>query len=119
MGIKANKELERRLVAQASGRPTNCQGRHRFDRLKCPAEGVEKFDLIEGVWVTEMRCKIPVAIALRQSLIELSAARQANDGQQTKMEMVYQYLTGPRFRHRVEAIVEKFSDRAGSDSRYS
>ncbi len=26
------------------------------------------------------------------------------------MEMVYQYLTGPRFRHRVQAIVEKFSD---------
>lgn len=24
-------------------------------------------------------------------------------------EMVYQYLTGPRFRHRVEAIVEAFS----------
>ena len=23
--------------------------------------------------------------------------------------MVYQYLTGPRFRHRVEAIVEAFS----------
>ena len=26
------------------------------------------------------------------------------------MELVYQYLTGPKFRHRVEAIVEKFSD---------
>jgi len=26
------------------------------------------------------------------------------------MELVYDYLTGPRFRHRVEAIVEKFSD---------
>jgi hypothetical protein len=26
------------------------------------------------------------------------------------MELVYQYLTGPRFKHRVEAIVEKFSD---------
>ena len=25
------------------------------------------------------------------------------------MEMVYAYLTGPRFRHRVEAIVENFS----------
>jgi hypothetical protein len=24
--------------------------------------------------------------------------------------MIYQYLTGPRFRHRIEAIVEKFSD---------
>jgi hypothetical protein len=26
------------------------------------------------------------------------------------MELVYQYLTGPKFRHRVEAIVERFSD---------
>lgn len=26
------------------------------------------------------------------------------------MELIYQYLTGPRFRHRVEAIVEKFSE---------
>ena len=26
------------------------------------------------------------------------------------MELVYQYLTGPKFRHRVEAIVEKLSD---------
>jgi hypothetical protein len=26
------------------------------------------------------------------------------------MELVYQYLTGPKFRHRLEAIVEKFSD---------
>ncbi|MGH6800149.1 MAG: DUF2130 domain-containing protein [Methylocella sp.] len=71
---------------------------------------VETFDLIEGVWVTEIRCAIPVAIALRQSLIEMSSARQAGEGQQTKLEMVYQYLTGPRFRRRVEAIVEKFSD---------
>ena len=73
-------------------------------------KGVNNFDLVDGIWVTESRCAMSVAIALRQTLIELSAARQASDGQQTKMEMVYQYLTGPRFRHRVEAIVEKFSD---------
>lgn len=73
-------------------------------------KGVEAFDFIDGVWVTESRCAIPVAIALRQSLIDLSGARQAGEGQKTKMEMVYQYLTGPRFRHRVEAIVEKFED---------
>jgi hypothetical protein len=50
-----------------------------------------------------------VAIALRESLIAL-AARVAGEGQQTKMELVYQYLTGPRFRHRVEAIVERFTE---------
>ena len=73
-------------------------------------KNVEIFDFIDGVWIVEPRCFIPVAVALRQSLIELSLARQAKDGQQTKTEMVYQYLTGPRFRHRVEAIVEKFAD---------
>ncbi len=71
---------------------------------------VESFNLIDGVWVTSHRCAIPVAIALRQLLIQLAAARQATDGQQTKMELIYQYLTGARFRHRIEAIVEKFSD---------
>jgi hypothetical protein len=76
----------------------------------CLPKAVHTFDQVDGIWVTESRCAIPVAIALRQSLIELSAARQAREGQQTKMEMVYQYLTGPRFKQRIEAIVEKFSD---------
>ena len=70
---------------------------------------VEAFDFLEGVWVTEIRCPIPIAIALRQSLIEISATRSVLDGQQTKMELVYQYLTGPRFRQRIEAVVEKVS----------
>jgi hypothetical protein len=52
---------------------------------------------------------LSVAVALRHSLIEIASARLALEGQQTKTEMVYQYLTGPRFRHRVEAIVEAFS----------
>jgi hypothetical protein len=73
-------------------------------------KGVHTFDHIDGVWVAEARCAIPVAVALRQSLIELAAARQAGEGQQTKMELVYEYLTGPRFRQRVEAIIEKFSE---------
>jgi hypothetical protein len=75
-----------------------------------PKEMNGSFGLIDGVWVTEPRCAIPVAVALRESLIALSSARQAKVGQLTKMEMVYQYLTSPRFRHRVEAIVEKATD---------
>ena len=59
--------------------------------------------------MTNAKSVFSLAVALRHSLIELASARQALDGQQTKTEMVYQYLTGPRFRHRVEAIVEAFS----------
>jgi len=72
-------------------------------------KGVETFDLIDGVWVTHPRAALPVAAILRQSLMEVALARQSSEGQQTKTEMVYQYLTGPRFRQRIEAIVEAFS----------
>ncbi len=72
-------------------------------------KGVETFEMVEGVWVTHPRTALPVAMILRQSLLELALARQSTEGQQTKTEMVYQYLTGPRFRQRVEAIVEAFS----------
>lgn len=73
-------------------------------------KGIETFDQIDGVWITAPRFTIPLAIALRQSLIEVANARSANIGQETKMELVYGYLTGPKFKHRIEAIVEKFSD---------
>ena len=62
------------------------------------------------IWVLDPKCAVPITIALRQSIIEVAAARQEGEGQHTKMGMVYQYLTGPRFRTRIEAIVEKFTD---------
>ncbi|MXZ48708.1 MAG: DUF2130 domain-containing protein [Candidatus Dadabacteria bacterium] len=71
---------------------------------------ITTFGLVDGVWVTGVQFYVPLAIALRQSLIEIYNSKTASEGQRTKMELVYQYLTGPRFRHRVEAIVEKFSD---------
>ncbi|MBK9623065.1 MAG: DUF2130 domain-containing protein [Rhodocyclaceae bacterium] len=72
-------------------------------------KGVDSFDVVDGVWVCSPRTALPVATVLRNTLLQVSMARQVSDGQQTKTEMVYQYLTGPRFRHRVEAIVEAFS----------
>jgi hypothetical protein len=103
MGIQTHKELERYLVTQAT------QGSACRKSSQALPKGVETFETIDGVWVTHPRTTIPVAAILRQSLIEVALARQANEGQQTKTEMVYQYLTGPRFRQRVEAIVEAFS----------
>ncbi len=73
-------------------------------------KGIEPFGMIDGVWVTDPKCAVPVAMAIRQSLIEIAGARKSGEGQQSKMELVYQYLTSPRFRHRIEAIVEKFTD---------
>jgi hypothetical protein len=73
-------------------------------------KSVENFGLVEGVWVTGPQCAVPVAIALRELLMSVASARTATEGQKTKMELVYEYLTGSRFRHRIEAIVEQFTE---------
>ncbi len=71
---------------------------------------VGNFDLIDGVWITTFQCAVPVAIALRFSILETNLVRAAMEGQHGKMERIYGYLTGPQFRQKVQAIVEKFSE---------
>jgi hypothetical protein len=73
-------------------------------------KGLQTFDYIDGIWVTDPKCAVAMAVVLRESLLAVSTARLAGEGQQTKMEMIYRYLTGPRFRHRIEAVVERFTE---------
>ncbi|MDE2462666.1 MAG: DUF2130 domain-containing protein [Alphaproteobacteria bacterium] len=70
---------------------------------------IETFDLRDSVWVVSHRVIVPMATILRDLLVQVNTARQISVGQQTKAELLYQYLTGSRFRQRVEAIVEAFS----------
>lgn len=70
---------------------------------------IQHFDCVDKVWIVHPRVLIPVASAMRQILIEAALARIASDGQQSKMELLYNYMTGPAFRQRVEAIYEAFS----------
>lgn len=53
---------------------------------------------------------MPLATAIRQLLIELETGKMTFEGQRTKTELIYKYLTGHQFRHRMEAIVEHFSE---------
>ena len=73
-------------------------------------KNVSSFGQIEGLWIASPKYAESLAVVLRQTLIEVANSKKSQEGQQTKMELVYDYLTGSRFRHRVEAIVEKFSD---------
>ena len=71
-------------------------------------EGVTAFGQLDGVWVTSVAACIPLAMTLRQQLVQVAFARSASEGKSEKMEMVYEYLSGDAFRHKVEAIVETF-----------
>lgn len=71
-------------------------------------DGVKSFALHDGIWVCDYASAIPLAVALRQGLIQAAVARQAQAGRQGKMEQLYEYLSGHEFRQRIEAIVEAF-----------
>jgi hypothetical protein len=68
------------------------------------------FEHMEGIWVSSLACILPVANALRVSIIELASVRRSSEGQETKAQQIYTYLTGPRFKHRIECIAEKFTE---------
>lgn len=70
---------------------------------------IDAFDRIDHVWVVHPSVALALALSLRHSLIELATARRAADGQQEKSALIYDYLTGPRFKRRVQAIVESFT----------
>jgi len=72
-------------------------------------DGVSRFGMVDGVWVSDPLSAIPLAAALRQQLIALDCERQASVGKNEKMELLYQYLAGTDFKQKIEGIVEAFT----------
>jgi len=72
-------------------------------------DGVQTFDLIDGVWVTGQPCAMPMAVALRQMLIDLASTRTASMNIATKRDVMYQYMTGGKFKLRLQAVLESYA----------
>jgi len=72
-------------------------------------QDIENFGMIDGVWVTKQALAIPLATVLRDSLADLSYARNSAEGMNEKMQVLYKYITGPQFRQKVEGIIDTFS----------
>ena len=73
-----------------------------------PAD-IENFGLVEGIWVTRQSLAIPLATVLRDTLADLTYARNSAEGMNEKMQVLYKYITGPQFRQKVEGIIDTFS----------
>src|SRR5208283_2334729 len=72
-------------------------------------KGLSGFARINGVWVCDHSLALCLAHALRTGLMDVTAAKLGATGKSEKMEMLYEYLSGPEFRQQVEGIVEAFS----------
>ncbi len=86
---------------------TLLRGRFPQDLIESVAKGGFGGDILH-------RVRSPSGLMSGAILWESKRTKGWSDGWlaklQTKMELAYQYLTGPHFRHRMDAIVEKFTD---------
>lgn len=64
--------------------------------------------LDQGIWVVDPVVAISVAQVARQSLIDVHQAVVVSTARHEKADILYNYLTNPVFRQRLEAIVESF-----------
>ena len=71
--------------------------------------GINRFGQVDGVWVSDPLCAIPLAAALREQLMAVNRERSASIGKNEKMEALYQYLAGVEFKQKIEGIVEAFT----------
>lgn len=71
-------------------------------------KGLTHFRTIKGIWVCSLSSSLSLALALRVILTQVARERKLQTGKNEKMELAYNYLTGPEFRNRVEAIVNSF-----------
>jgi hypothetical protein len=72
-------------------------------------KGCTRFAFIDGVMVTDFACAAGLAGVLRAHLGQLAQTRSAAIGKEESLELLYRYLSGVEFRHRVEAVVEAFT----------
>jgi hypothetical protein len=73
-------------------------------------DDIRVFGLVDGVWVTSWSAAAPVAAMLRAGMIEVSAAREAQESRGDKMSMLYNYLTGAEFRNRFAGVIEAYQE---------
>ncbi len=74
-----------------------------------PSDYGDMKHLDTNVWAVKPKLAPVLAAALRTTILQVDAANHNNVGKESKMEVLYQYLVGTEFRHRIEAIVENYT----------
>jgi len=69
---------------------------------------IEDFRTKDGVWVTVPRYVLGLVAAIRLSLEEVAQTKRAITSKNETVEALFNYLTGPDFANRVEAIMRGF-----------
>lgn len=67
-----------------------------------------KFALVDGIWVCQYNFIQELTLALRFGLLKLQLLAVNLDGKESKMELLYNYLTSEEFKNIFESILDGF-----------
>lgn len=71
-------------------------------------DGEDKFFFRDGIWVCSLWEAKALSLVLRHGLIQIHSVSITGQGKETKMEMLYNYLTSQEFSGQFGAIIEGF-----------
>lgn len=71
-------------------------------------KNVTDFTYIDGVLITNYQLAVPISTLVRTQLMEVTRIKQSTIGRDEKIEILYNYLTSPGFRQKIETIAESF-----------
>lgn len=73
-------------------------------------KGASSFDFRDGITAIRYTDVIPVVALLRTQLIEITRIKSLSMSKDEKMEALHNYLTGPEFKQKVEAMAEALKE---------
>ena len=65
-----------------------------------------RFGIYENVWITDFKSSMPLAVALRQGIIEADKQRVVSGNQESLQALLYEYLTGKDAQMKIMAVVD-------------
>ena len=71
--------------------------------------GMERMGQRDGIWICTYEEFKSLCYVLREMMLQVGVAITSQQNKGDKMELLYNYLTGPEFRMHIEAIVESYS----------
>lgn len=108
--LKRTKSFKDEWITKLKGDMRVCKADIAVIITQTMPDGIDHCAFLDGVWVTSIEYAMVMASLLRMQIIEVANARTLQKGKKNKMEAMYDYLAGPHFRQRVEAIIEAFTE---------
>ncbi len=69
---------------------------------------IQRYGIVDGVWVCSFSDVKELSLVLRYGLLKLQQVTIQSIGRETKMEMLYNYLTSDDFKNVFESIIDGF-----------